>query len=155
MLATNASLKGYGVEWLELFLRNNWWILGLATAVSIGSLLALPFIVISLPHDYFLHNQRKRVLHKGAHPLLGYTVLVLKNLFGVVLLLLGGVLLVLPGQGLLTMLVGLIVMDLPGKYRLMRWLVDHGKVLDALNWLRVRRGRKPLERPPHEAGNHP
>jgi archaellum biogenesis protein FlaJ (TadC family) len=138
------------VEWLDVFVHNHLWILGLALAMSVGSLLALPFIVIALPHDYFLHPRRHRIMHKGAHPLLGYAALVLKNLFGIVLLLLGVVMLVLPGQGLLTILVALIVMDFPGKYRLIRRVVDSGKVLDAMNWLRSRGGKKPLLRPPHD-----
>ena len=53
--------------------------------------------------------------------------------------------LVLPGQGLLTILIGLAVMQFPGKFELERWLVTRKGVLEGINWLRQRSGRLPLE----------
>ena len=50
-----------------------------------------------------------------------------------------------PGQGLLTLLVGLLLMNFPGKYRLERWLVGRRGVLTALNWLRRRGGHPPFQ----------
>ena len=58
--------------------------------------------------------------------------------------------LVLPGQGLLTLLVGFLLVDAPGKYRLERWLVSRKAVLRPINWLRRRKGRQPLITYPHE-----
>ena len=52
-----------------------------------------------------------------------------------------------PGQGLLTIIVGLTVMNYPGKFRLERWLVMRPRVLPALNWLRKRYGHPPLQDP--------
>ena len=43
--------------------------------------------------------------------------------------------LVAPGQGLLTMVVGLLLVDFPGKYRLERWLVTRQQVWRSINWL--------------------
>ena len=51
--------------------------------------------------------------------------------------------LVLPGQGILTILAGIMLLDFPGKHRLLRWIVAHPQVLRTLNWLR-RRGHPPL-----------
>jgi hypothetical protein len=138
------------MEALELFLRDNLWLLGGAMLLSVGSLLMLPFIVIMLPVDYFLPDRRRGLLREGQHLLLGYLILILKNLLGLLLLLLGAVMLLLPGQGLLTMVVGLMLMDFPGKYRFERTLVRRGKVLNGLNWLRARRGQEPLLPPPPE-----
>jgi hypothetical protein len=59
----------------------------------------------------------------------------------------GLVMLVVPGQGLLTLAVGLMLMDFPGKFRLERWLATRGPVWRSLNWLRKRARRPPLERP--------
>jgi len=69
------------------------------------------------------------------------------GLVGALLVLLGMVMLVTPGQGLLTLLVGLLLMNFPGKYRLERWLVGRRGVLTALNWLRRRGGHAPFEPP--------
>jgi hypothetical protein len=49
-----------------------------------------------------------------------------------------------PGQGILTILAGLLLMNFPGKYRLERWLVQRPGVLSSLNWLRTRRGKAPF-----------
>jgi hypothetical protein len=52
-----------------------------------------------------------------------------------------------PGQGLLTIAVGLILLDFPGKFRLERWLATRRSVWRSLNWLRRRAGSKPLQMP--------
>jgi hypothetical protein len=51
--------------------------------------------------------------------------------------------LLLPGQGVLTILIGIVLLDFPGKYRLERWAVRHRPVYRSINWLR--RGREPIE----------
>jgi hypothetical protein len=73
--------------------------------------------------------------------------LVVKNVIGAVLLVAGLVMLVVPGQGLLTIAVGLMLVDFPGKFRLERWLATRRPVWKAINWLRARAGREALERP--------
>ena len=53
--------------------------------------------------------------------------------------------LVLPGQGLLTIVVGLVLLDFPGKFRLERWLVSRPRVLALLNRFRVALNKPPFE----------
>jgi hypothetical protein len=67
-----------------------------------------------------------------------------KNLLGYLLIAAGIAMLVLPGQGVLTILLGFILVDLPGKYRFERWLVTRPLVLRSINRLRRRAGRDPL-----------
>lgn len=81
-------------------------------------------------------NATGRFLHFG--------LLVLKNVLGAIFLTLGVGMLVLPGQGLLTILIGLSLVDFPGKYRLERYLVTRSPVLRSLNWLRRRTGKPPF-----------
>jgi hypothetical protein len=50
-----------------------------------------------------------------------------------------------PGQGLLTLLTGLLLMDFPGKYAMERWLIGHPLMLRAINRLRARYGYPPLQ----------
>ena len=78
------------------------------------------------------------------HPVIRWLLLTLKNLAGVVFVLLGIAMLVLPGQGLLTILIGIIFLNFPGKYRFERWLIQRGPVHRTVDWLRRRAGRKPL-----------
>jgi len=56
----------------------------------------------------------------------------------------GIIMLVLPGQGIFTILIGIMLLNFPGKYRLERWIVARRPVLRSINWLRRRAGRAPL-----------
>lgn len=134
----------------------DWILTNIATlSLTLGLILAglaLPaavavFVVLRLPADYFTHNRREPIYRHGTHPLLGWSLVLLKNLSGLVLVILGVVMLFTPGQGLLTLLVGLMLLNFPGKYRLERRLVRLGPVIPALNWLRGRWGRAPLMDP--------
>jgi hypothetical protein len=52
--------------------------------------------------------------------------------------------LVLPGQGVLTILLGIALLDLPGKRHLERRLIALPTVLRTINKLREKFGRPPL-----------
>lgn len=71
----------------------------------------------------------------------------LRNAVGVVLLVLGVIMLVLPGQGMLTIIAALAVMDFPGKRRLERRLMLRPRVFTAINRLRLRAGQPRLLAP--------
>ena len=122
--------------------------LGLIGVVSlVASLVLLPFLVVRIPTDYFRHEQREHEYLHDRHPAVHHVVVILKNALGVVLVLAGLAMLVLPGQGLLTLLIGLMLTDFPGKYRLEKRLIAQPGVLKAVNWLRARAGHPPLEPP--------
>lgn len=110
----------------------------------IGTLIVVPWLVIRIPEDYFSHNKRERTLFAEHHPIIRISLLTLKNTLGYTVVLFGIALLILPGQGILTILAGLVLIDFPGKYKFERWLVSRRRVLNSINWLRVRAGRKPL-----------
>ena len=112
--------------------------------VSIASLILLPWLVAQIPHDYFAHDRREPPKWKELHPVLRYMVLVLKNIMGFTLLLAGIAMLVLPGQGLLSILMGLVLMDYPGKFQLERKIVSRPKLLKFINWLRRKQKHSPL-----------
>lgn len=69
---------------------------------------------------------------------------VLRNVLGVVLVLLGIAMLLLPGQGLITLLVGVLLVDFPGKQRLVQRILGRPKVLSVVNKLRARHGAPPM-----------
>ncbi len=114
-------------------------------AASAASVVAVTVLFISLPATYFLDSHRRQ-LWIDRHKAIRWTGIVLKNLAGLVLVLLGGVLSVpgVPGQGLLTLVIGLLLLDLPGKRRLERRLLSRPRVYAAVNRLRARFGREPL-----------
>ena len=54
--------------------------------------------------------------------------------------------LVLPGQGLLTIVTGLILINYPGKYKLEKKLVAMPSVFKALNWIRDKANKPRLKK---------
>jgi hypothetical protein len=102
-------------------------------------------LLVRLPATYFL-DRHQRGLWIDQHPAIRWSGLVLKNLLGVGLIALGGVLSLpgFPGQGLLTILLGVMLLDVPGKRRLERRIVGMPHVLDRVNRLRARFGKPPL-----------
>ena len=121
------------------------WLSHPAVAFSLGifsilavlaSVVLVPRFLARLPPDYL----------QASKPAESPSVLlrVLRNLFGVVLILLGIAMLVLPGQGLLTLLVGVLLVDFPGKQQLVRRILSRPKVLSVVNKLRGHRGAAPL-----------
>ena len=112
--------------------------------LSIASLILLPWLVAQIPFDYFAHDRREPSKWKEFHPIFRFTVLVLKNIIGFTLLLAGVAMLVLPGQGLLSILMGLVLMDYPGKFQFERKIVSRPKLLQFINWLRRKQKQPPL-----------
>lgn len=121
-----------------------WW-LGVASVVMFaGTLMVIPWLVARIRPDYFLHPQPPPSTWLGRHPLLRLVLLLLKNLLGVVLIVAGLAMLVLPGQGILTLLFGLMLLNFPGKRRFEFWLVRQKGVLKSINWIRKKAKQPPL-----------
>jgi hypothetical protein len=115
----------------------------LSVVFFLGTLIAVPILILKIPADYF-DEQRGRTWLRNRHPavrLIGYG---LKNLLGVVFVLAGIAMLILPGQGILTILIGLSLMDFRRKRELQRRLISHPTVFQTINKLREKFGRQPL-----------
>lgn len=100
----------------------------------VGTLAAIPWLVRRLPEDYFVRPPPK-------HPL---PLKIARNVLGFALITAGVAMLVLPGQGVLTILIGVSVADLPVKHRMLRWLLQRPKVLSAVQQARSKAGKPPL-----------
>ncbi|HSQ49781.1 MAG TPA: PGPGW domain-containing protein [Nitrospiraceae bacterium] len=109
----------------------------------IGSLIAIPLILVRLPADYF-DTRTPRHWMKDHHPLLHLLGLVVKNVIGVVFLIAGFAMLFLPGQGLLTMLIGISLMDFPKKRQLEAKMVGQPTLLSVINGMRRQFDKPPL-----------
>ena len=125
------------IPWLAIF----------SVLTFIGSLIVIPILVIHIPQKYFLHQKRNPGVNPARNPGLRLVVLIFKNVFGVLFVLAGLAMLVLPGQGLLTILIGVILVDFPGKYALERKIIRQKQILSAVNRLRARAGRAPIQIP--------
>ena len=118
--------------------------LTVASAVGfIGSLIAIPLILVRLPADYF-DTRTPRHWMKDHHPLLRLMGLIVKNVLGIVFFLVGFAMLFLPGQGLLTMLIGISLMDFPRKRELEAKMVGQPTLLGGINMMRQKFHKPPL-----------
>ena len=104
------------------------------------------FILVKLPADHF-SKSRKTKFWSGKRPWLHAVKVIGKNIAGILLVALGVVLSLpgVPGQGLLTVLLGIMLLDFPGRDRLEQKLLSRPSIVNSINKLRGRFGKKPLE----------
>jgi hypothetical protein len=113
------------------------WGLGIFSVVAVvASVLLVPRYLASLPQDFLVRDA-----HQDGGSMAWR---VARNVLGVLLVVLGVLMLILPGQGLLTLLVGVMLVDFPGKLKLVQRLLGRPKVLGIVNKLRAKRGSPPL-----------
>jgi hypothetical protein len=135
------------IDWAKSNQAVLWWLVAGSIALFLLTPVAVAWAIVRLPEDYFV-NERRKPLESWQHrPALRNSLLIAKNVLGIVLLGAGVLMLLVPGQGLLTIVAGLILLDFPGKFDLERSLATQRHVWRSINWLRKRFNRPTLERP--------
>ncbi len=120
-------------------------VVSLALALIYGAII---YVAIGrMRPDYFIRDETASSAWRQRYPLMGVVVLLLKNVFGVDLVLMGLAMLVLPGQGVLTLLIGIGLLDFPGKRNLEKKIVRTPTVRKAMDAIRRRAGQPPLVLP--------
>jgi hypothetical protein len=115
----------------------------LSVVFFIGSLIAIPFILVRLPTDFFDTRVPRRWM-ENHHPVLRLFGHLVKNVIGAIFLFVGFLMLFLPGQGILTMLIGVTMLDFPGKRKLEARMIGQPAVLNTINNMRQKFGKPPL-----------
>ena len=133
------------------------WLVGHAFEIAMASglmlalgIVAVPWIVLRLPVDALLRPSRLDEF-RHRHPVLRALIFIVRNAVGLVLLALGIVMLVAPGQGVLTILLAFGCMDFPGKWRLEHAILERPAVFRSLNWIRRKGGREPFDPPARQS----
>jgi hypothetical protein len=123
-----------------------WWGVAASVVLAVGSILLAIAIAVGWSADHFKREKHPR-FWDGRHPAVRALGLVAKNLTGVLLVMLGLVMSLpgVPGQGILTILIGVTLLDLPGKRGIERRLIRLPWVLRPINRLRTRFHRPALE----------
>lgn len=132
------------IDWLQSQDATFWWLTASSIVFLIVSLIAAPVIAVRIPADYFAKGKRHKQLGAGMSPGVRLLIKIGKNVVGAILIVAGVVMLILPGQGVFAILLGLMLVDFPGKRRLVRWIVSRPSVLRSINKLRRRHHRPPL-----------
>jgi hypothetical protein len=109
----------------------------------VGTLIAIPVILMRLPADYF-DVRIPRPWMENHNPVLRLIGHVVKNVVGAIFLFAGFLMLFLPGQGVLTMLIGLSLIEFPGKRRVEAKIVGQSTVLSTINAMRAKFDKPPL-----------
>jgi len=142
-----AGLWDRMLEWLQAHK-------GLAGTIALGSLVVavlylglMSLFIARMSPDYFVSPKPAPGTFRTVHPVVRVLVRVVKNLLGIVFLVAGLAMLVLPGQGALTILVAISLLDFPGKRRLELRIVSQRHVKRSIDWIRARARQPPLNLP--------
>lgn len=135
---------------MQTFLHQYGSIITLLGVVSTGtfflSLLIIPWILSRLKDDFFLHLH-EHTKKEDEHPVIFILLRLLRYFFGTLLVLAGFLMLFLPGQGLLTIILGTSLLDFPGKKILIDTVISWSSIQKALNWVREKENLPPFSFP--------
>ena len=132
------------IEWIQSNETALLWLAVSTVITFMATLIVVPILVVRIPSDYFSRTRRHHKLWANHHPVVRAMLLIGKNALGYIFVVAGIIMLVLPGQGIFAILIGIMLLNFPGKYRLERWIAARRPVLRSINWLRRRAGRAPL-----------
>ena len=118
------------------------WFGSISLFVFLFSLLSIKWLVSLIPEDYFINKKDLKI--KTSNIFIWYIVLIFKNLIGYSLILGGIMMLVLPGQGLFTIIIGLMMSNYPGKYSIEKKFIAIPTILKSINWLRRKSNKPPI-----------
>ena len=127
-----------------------WGSIGFAVGLFLLSLfisfVAIGIVMVKVPPHYFSPHHERDFMPDSPW-LVRWGAVIAKNIAGVFLVLLGIILSLpgVPGQGILTILLGLIFLDIPGKRPLEARIIKRPAVLSAINKLRAKYNKPPLE----------
>jgi hypothetical protein len=134
------TIHGWGLTWGQVLFG-----VLFSVVTFVGSLAVVTVVLVKLPANYF-HSSHDREFLVERHPVLRAVGIFAKNLLGLVLVAAGIIMSVpgVPGQGVLTILLGIMLLDFPGKRALETRIVSRPRVNGAVNALRARFGKPPL-----------
>ena len=118
------------------------WLGLLSFLIFIFSLVTIKWLVALIPSDYFV--SKKDTKFKSEYPFIWLISMIIKNIIGYVLIIGGILMLLLPGQGLFTIFIGLMMSNYPGKYYIEKKFIAIPSILKTINWLRKRSNKEPI-----------
>tara|TARA_R110000737_G_scaffold351080_1_gene392125 strand:+ start:2310 stop:2729 length:420 start_codon:yes stop_codon:yes gene_type:complete len=122
----------------------------ITTALSIVYFIVISYTITQLDTRYFLHKENpgddaiKKAKLTSQASIKTLFVNFAKIIVGICLVVCGLVMLVLPGQGLITMLIGLSLIPFPGKHKFEKNILARKSVRYSLNWIRRKANKTPF-----------
>ena len=118
------------------------WLSLLSFLIFIFSLVSIKWLVALIPIDYFVYKKNSKF--KTKYPFTWLISMIIKNIIGYLLIFGGILMLVLPGQGLFTIFIGLMMSNYPGKYYIEKKIIAIPSILKTINWLRKQSNKEPI-----------
>lgn len=144
-IAANEKIEKISmIEFIDVHEDVFLWLTIVSFISLIASILLIPWIVTKIPEDYFTHPKRQKLQWSDQPKIIHFVFIFLKNILGVILVLGGIILLFVPGQGIFTILIGLLIMDFPYKYKVETRIIKHPFILRSINKLRAKAKQPPL-----------
>jgi hypothetical protein len=137
---------------IEQFLKqihfNQWswlvpWLVGLSAIIFVGSIIVGWMVLVRLPEDYLTRDESPN-LYRSQSKLANLLIDILRNALGIGFLFVGFVMLFTPGQGILSITVGIVLVEFPGKHKLIRRMLANHRILNAINRIRRKSNKRPL-----------
>src|SRR5215210_4722624 len=134
------TIHGWGLTWGQVLVGVLFSVVTFVVSIAVVTL-----VLVKLPANYF-HSSHDREFMVERHPVLRAVGIAAKNVFGFVLVVLGILMAVpgVPGPGVLSILLGIMLLDFPGKRALETRIVSRPRVNSAVNAIRARFGKPPL-----------
>lgn len=115
----------------------------ISAIIFVVTLLLTPYLLGLIASNYFtMENPHKLEIKHIGHVI----AVIVRSVIGLMLLLAGIIMLVTPGQGVISILLGLFLMEFPGKRKLELKIINHDPTFKTLNWLRAKANKPPFER---------
>ncbi|OQX58502.1 MAG: hypothetical protein B5M52_05330 [Helicobacteraceae bacterium 4484_230] len=122
------------------------WLTVVSIIALIASMVLIPWMIVHIPSDYFSHpNRQKKYVRDSQISIARLMFMLLKNILGIVFIIGGVAMLVMPGQGILTIVIGILLIDFPYKYQVESWIIKRPTILKSINMLRAKAKQSPLE----------
>jgi hypothetical protein len=137
----------------------------LTTIASIAYFIVMSYMITRMDKRYFVRKvtvqkdivQKEKIRNKTAGDnvnqkkhltsmilSIAFVVSIAKIIVALFLLVCGVLMLVLPGQGIITILIGLSLIPFPGKKKIEQYLISRKSVRSSLNWIRLKAKKEPF-----------
>jgi hypothetical protein len=126
------------------------WIVALTTTASITYFVVITYFITQMDKQYFVRRKTseddtmQHIHLTSMNRSVACVVQIAKIILGFGLLVCGILMLVLPGQGLITMLIGLSLLPFPGKDKMEERILARNSVRSTLNWIRLKAKKEPF-----------
>lgn len=132
------------LDWLQANVGLTLAMFVLSIVLLVGSLWLGNYYLTTVPPDYFVRKHKPFEQLRASRPGMWWLLMIAKNLLGAMMIVSGLIMFFTPGQGVLTLLLGIALTNFPGKQRLERVILGFPSVSKVVNRARARANQPPL-----------